>query len=63
MYEEFWFQSIKLKGGVFEPKVEVDTMFALRNAFGPKVHLLFDPNVVQKLETAINIWAENGGSA
>lgn len=53
MCEEFGFQSIKLKGGVFEPQVEVATMFALREAFGPKVPLRFDPNAVWKVETGI----------
>ncbi len=53
MCKEFGFRSIKLKGGVFEPQVEVDTMFALRDAFGPDVPLRIDPNGVWKLETAI----------
>lgn len=33
MCAEFGFQSIKLKGGVFEPQQEVDAMLALREAF------------------------------
>ncbi len=53
MCKEFGFKSIKLKGGVFEPQAEVDTMFALRQAFGPDVPLRIDPNGVWKLETAI----------
>lgn len=53
MCAEFGFQSIKLKGGVFEPQQEVDTMFALREAFGPNVPLRIDPNGVWKVETAI----------
>jgi glucarate dehydratase len=43
MCQEFGFQSIKLKGGVFEPQLEVDAMFALREAFGPDVPLRIDP--------------------
>ena len=38
MCKEFGFQSIKLKGGVFEPRLEVDSIFALREAFGPNTH-------------------------
>lgn len=53
MCQEFGFQSIKLKGGVFEPQQEVDAMLALREAFGPEVPLRFDPNAIWKLETAI----------
>ena len=53
MCKEFGFKSIKLKGGVFEPQIEVDTMFALHDAFGPDVPLRIDPNGVWKVETAI----------
>lgn len=53
MQREFGFKSLKLKGGVFEPQVEVDTMFALRDAFGPDVPLRIDPNAVWKVETGI----------
>lgn len=53
MCAEFGFQSIKLKGGVFEPQQETDAMFALREAFGPDVPLRIDPNGVWKVETAI----------
>ncbi|UFH56119.1 enolase C-terminal domain-like protein [Spirosoma sp. KNUC1025] len=53
MCAEFGFQSIKLKGGVFEPQQEVDAMFALRDAFGPDVPLRVDPNALWKVETAI----------
>lgn len=54
MCQEFGFQSIKLKAGVFEPQTEVETMFALREAFGPDVPLRIDPNGVWAVETAIN---------
>jgi glucarate dehydratase len=53
MCKEFGFQSIKLKGGVFEPQAEVDAMFALREAFGPDVPLRVDPNALWEVETAI----------
>jgi glucarate dehydratase len=53
MCAAFGFQSIKLKGGVFEPQQEVDAMFALHEAFGPDVPLRLDPNAIWKLETGI----------
>ncbi len=34
--------------------MELDALLALRQAFGPKVPLRFDPNAVWKVETAIN---------
>ena len=53
MCAAFGFQSIKLKGGVFEPAIEVETMHALRRAFGPEMPLRIDPNAVWRLDTAI----------
>lgn len=53
MCAEFGFQSIKLKGGVFEPQQEVDAMLALYKAFGPRVPLRIDPNALWTVETAI----------
>jgi glucarate dehydratase len=53
MCDEFGFQSIKLKGGVFEPRVEVETIFALREAFGENMPLRLDPNAIWSVETAI----------
>jgi glucarate dehydratase len=58
MCAEFGFQSIKLKGGVFEPRQEVDAMFALYEAFGPDVPLRIDPNALWKVETAIQYGRE-----
>lgn len=52
MCAEFGFQSIKLKGGVFEPQQEVAAMFALRDAF-PDMPLRIDPNALWTVETAI----------
>lgn len=57
MCTAFGFQSIKLKGGAFEPAQEVAAMLALREAFGPEVPLRLDPNAIWKLETAI-FWAK-----
>ncbi len=62
MCQEFGFQSIKLKGGVFEPRQEVDAILALREAFGPDVPLRIDPNALWKVETAIEYGREMEGT-
>jgi len=58
MCDAFGFKSIKLKGGVFEPRHEVDAMFALYEAFGPTVPLRIDPNALWEVETAIQYGKE-----
>jgi glucarate dehydratase len=50
--ELYGFQSIKVKGGVFEPKHEIETMRALRKAF-PGTPLRLDPNANWSLATSI----------
>lgn len=55
MVDEFGFESIKLKGGTLHPDREVDSVLALREAFGPDVPLRFDPNAVWSLDTAISM--------
>ena len=55
MCKEFGFKSIKLKGGVYEPQVEIETMLALRKEFGPDVPLRIDPNGVWEVATAIKV--------
>ncbi|MCC5938845.1 MAG: glucarate dehydratase [Lunatimonas sp.] len=58
MCDAFGFQSIKLKGGAFEPRLETDSMFALYDAFGKDVPLRFDPNAIWKPETALTYGKE-----
>ena len=58
MCKAFGFKSLKLKGGVFEPRQEVDAMFALRKAFGKNVPLRIDPNALWTVETAIKYGLE-----
>ena len=50
MIARYGFQSIKLKGGVFEPQAEVDAILALREAFGPDMPLRLDPNAIWRVE-------------
>jgi glucarate dehydratase len=61
MCKAFGFKSIKLKGGVFEPRIEVDSIFALREAFGAAVPLRIDPNALWTVETSIQYGREMEG--
>ena len=53
MIELYGFQSIKLKGGVFEPAHEIACMRALHAAF-PGLPLRLDPNANWSLQTSID---------
>jgi glucarate dehydratase len=53
MIEHYGFKSIKLKGGVFEPALEVETIFWLRERF-VDLPIRFDPNGVWSVDTAIH---------
>lgn len=50
----FGFKSIKVKGGVLPPDVEIETMRALERAF-PGDGLRLDPNAVWSVETSIRV--------
>jgi glucarate dehydratase len=50
MVAQYGFGSIKLKGGVFAPEVEIDALLALRAAF-PAMPLRIDPNGGWTVET------------
>lgn len=50
MIDQYGFQSIKLKAGVFEPKQEIEALRALREAF-PSLPLRIDPNGGWTVET------------
>jgi glucarate dehydratase len=61
MCKEYGFKSIKLKGGAREPDVEVASMKALYEAFGPGTPLRLDPNAIWTVETAIRCGKEMEG--
>ena len=61
MCKEFGFKSLKLKGGVFEPRQEVDAVLALHKAFGKDVPIRIDPNALWKVETSIKYGKEMEG--
>ena len=56
------FKSIKLKAGVFEPAVEIETMRQLRAAFGPGMPLRIDPNCAWTVPTSVMIGKELAGT-
>ena len=58
MCRTFGFRSIKLKGGVFDPRQEVDAVIALHEAFGDEIPLRIDPNGVWKVDTAVRFGKE-----
>lgn len=50
----YGYKSLKLKGGVLKPEVEVETMLALRDAF-PDQPMRIDPNAAWTVDTAKNV--------
>jgi len=55
MMDEYGFREIKLKAGVLEPAAEIETIRALRDAFGPAVPLRIDPNCAWSVDTSVAI--------
>ncbi len=55
MVDEYGFREIKLKGGVLDPAIEMETIRELRNEFGPSVPLRIDPNCAWSVERSIQV--------
>jgi glucarate dehydratase len=55
MIDRYGFREIKLKGGVLDPPVEIATIKALREAFGPAYPLRIDPNCAWSVETSVQV--------
>ena len=55
MIDQYGFQSIKLKAGVLDPDVEIETMRQLHAAFGPSFPLRMDPNCAWSVETSLDV--------
>ncbi len=55
MVAKYGFREIKLKGGVLEPEVEIETMRQLRAEFGTGYPLRIDPNCAWTVETSVHI--------
>jgi len=55
MITEYGFGSIKFKGGVLEPDIEIETIRRLCRKLGPKVPLRIDPNSAWTVETSVRV--------
>ena len=53
--DEYGFEEIKLKGGVLEPQLEIETIRQLRAEFGPTVPLRIDPNCAWSVDTSVMV--------
>ncbi len=60
MIDEYGFEAIKVKGGVFPPDEEIAGITALREAF-PELPLRLDPNAAWTVDTSIRVAAELEG--
>jgi glucarate dehydratase len=55
MIAKYGFGSIKFKGGVLDPDVEIETIRQLHHALGPNVPLRIDPNSAWTVDTAVKV--------
>lgn len=55
MINEYGFREVKLKAGVLEPSLEIDTIRELRSEFGPTVPLRIDPNCAWSVKTSVYV--------
>ncbi|HZS55339.1 MAG TPA: enolase C-terminal domain-like protein [Bryobacteraceae bacterium] len=55
MVNQYGFREIKLKGGVLEPDIEVESIRALRREFGPEMPLRIDPNCAWSVDTSVQV--------
>lgn len=58
MIAQYGFREIKLKGGVLDPELEIATIKALREEFGPTYPLRIDPNCAWSVETSVKVGRE-----
>jgi glucarate dehydratase len=55
MVAQYGFREIKLKGGVLDPEVEIESIRALRREFGPSYPLRIDPNCAWSVDTSVAV--------
>src|SRR5205085_3502188 len=55
MIAEYGFREVKLKNGVLEPALEVETIRQLRAAFGREIPLRLDPNSAWTVATSVDV--------
>src|SRR5688500_1560427 len=58
MIAKYGFKEIKLKGGVLEPDLEIETIGQLRAEFGPSYPLRIDPNCAWSVDTSVRVGRE-----
>src|SRR5438270_293719 len=58
MIAQYGFREIKLKGGVLDPDIEIQTIRALRAEFGPAYPLRIDPNCAWSVDTSVRVGRE-----
>ena len=67
MIARYGFGSVKFKGGVLDPDIEVETMKLMYRELGPSVPLRIDPNSAWTVDTSVRVGQElalelsNGG--
>src|SRR5450631_1441173 len=55
MIAQYGFREIKLKGGVLDPAIEIESIRALRREFGPSYPLRIDPNCAWSVDTTVEV--------
>ncbi len=55
MIAEYGYEEVKLKAGVLDPELEIETIRQLRAALGPAVPLRLDPNCAWSVETSVRL--------
>lgn len=55
MIDKYGFGSVKFKGGVLDPELEVETVKLMYQEFGPNVPLRIDPNSAWSVETSVEV--------
>ncbi len=55
MISKYGFGSVKFKGGVLDPEIEVETVKQMYIEFGPDVPLRIDPNSAWTVETSVKV--------
>lgn len=55
MVSDYGFQDVKLKAGVLDPEIEIETIRQLRRTFGPHIPLRLDPNCAWSIETSVRV--------
>lgn len=55
MVAKYGFKEMKLKGGVLDPEIEIETIRQLRRAFGPAMPQRIDPNCAWSVDTSVHV--------